>query len=68
MWYEKNWFYYEYSDSEQLNALLKTIDSRGLDNIQDMLYRFWGDVDNWDFNDMKKFIEKYHYFLSNNQQ
>lgn len=68
MWYEKNWFYYEYTESEQLNALLKAIDSYWLDNIQDMLYRFLGDVENWDLGDMKNFVEKYKYYLSNNQQ
>ena len=67
MWYEKNWFYYEYGDTEQLQALLKTIDNRGLDNIQDMLYRFLGDIENWDFRDMKNFVEKYKYFLTNNK-
>lgn len=67
MWYEKNWFYYKYGDAEQLNALLKAINCWGLDNIQDMLYRFFGDIENWDYNDMKKFIEKYNYYLSNNQ-
>lgn len=68
MWYEKNWFYYEYGDTEQLEALLKTIDNRWLDNIQDMLYRFLGDVENWDFRDMKNFVEKYKYFLTLNQK
>lgn len=67
MWYEKNWFYYEYGDSEQLEALLKTIDNRWLDNIQDMLYRFLGDIENWDLGDMKWFVEKYKYYLTNNQ-
>lgn len=68
MWYEKNWFYYEYSESEQLNALLKAIDSYWLDNIQDMLYRFLGDVENWDLGDMKNFVERYKHYLSINQQ
>lgn len=67
MWYEKNWFYYEYGDTEQLEALLKTIDNRWLDNIQDMLYRFLGDVENWDLGDMKWFVEKYNFYLTNNQ-
>ena len=67
MWYEKNWFYYEYSESEQLNALLKAIDSYWLDNIQDMLYRFLGDVENWDLGDMKNFVERYKHYLSINQ-
>jgi len=66
MWYEKNWFYYEYGDTEQLEALLKTIDNRWLDNIQDMLYRFLGDIENWDFGDMKWFVEKYKYHLTHN--
>lgn len=68
MWYEKNWFYYEYTESEQLNALLKAIDSYWLDNIQDMLYRFLGDVENWDLGDMKNFVERYKHYLSINQQ
>ena len=67
MWYEKNWFYYEYSEAEQLNALLKAIDSYWLDNIQDMLYRFLGDVENWDLGDMKNFVERYKHYLSINQ-
>lgn len=67
MWYEKNWFYYEYSESEQLNALLKAIDSYWLDNIQDMLYRFLGDVENWDLGDIKNFVERYKHYLSINQ-
>ena len=67
MWYEKNWFYYEYGDTEQLEALLKTIDNRWLDNIQDMLYRFLGDVENWDLGDIKWFVEKYKFYLTNNQ-
>ena len=67
MWYEKNWFYYEYTESEQLNALLKAIDSYWLDNIQDMLYRFLGDVENWDLGDMKNFVERYKHYLSINQ-
>lgn len=68
MWYEKNWFYYEYTESEQLNALLKAIDSYWLDNIQDMLYRFLGDVENWDLGDMKNFVERYKHYLTINQQ
>lgn len=67
MWYEKNWFYYEYTESEQLNALLKAIDSYWLDNIHDMLYRFLGDVENWDLGDMKNFVERYKHYLSINQ-
>jgi hypothetical protein len=67
MWYEKNWFYYEHNESEQLDALLKTINSRWLDNIQDMLYRFLWDIENWDFEDMKEFVKNYKYYLSNNQ-
>ena len=67
MWYEKNWFYYEYSEQEQLEALLKTINSRGLDNIQDMLYRFLGDFENWDFGDIQEFVKSYKFYLTNNQ-
>lgn len=67
MWYEKNWFYYDYGEEEQLKALLKTINDRWLDNIQDMLYWFLWDVENWDEWDMKHFVEKYRYFLTNNQ-
>ena len=68
MGYTKNWFYYEYSEKEQLNALIKAINDRWLDNIQDMLYRFLGDCENWDFEDMKWFVEKYKYFLTINQK
>jgi len=67
MWYTKNWFYYNYSEKEQLKALLKTINDWGLDNVQDMLYWFlWNfENENWE-NDLKDFIEKYKYFLTNN--
>jgi hypothetical protein len=67
MWYEKNWFYYDYGEKEQLNALLKTIEDWGLDNIQDMLYWFLWDFENWDDDDIKNFVKKYRYFLTNNQ-
>lgn len=67
MWYTKNWFYYEHEEKEQLNALMKAIDSRWLDNIQDMLYRFLWDVENWDYEDIKWFIEIYKHYLSNNK-
>ena len=68
MWYEKNWFYYDYGEEEQLKALLKTIDDRWHDNIQDMLYWFLWDVENWDERDMKHFVEKYRYFLTTNNK
>lgn len=68
MWYEKNWFYYEYWEEEQLKALLKTIDNWGLDNIQDMLYWFLWDFENWNYEDIKNFVEKYKYFLTNNNK
>lgn len=68
MWYEKNWFYYEYWEEEQLKALLKTIDNWGLDNIQDMLYWFLWDFENWNYEDIKNFVEKYKYFLTNNKE
>lgn len=67
MWYQKNWFYYKFGELEQLDALLKAINSWWLDNIQDMLYRFLGDIENWDLGDIKKFVEKYNYYLYNNQ-
>lgn len=67
MAYEKNWFYYEHDEQEQLSALMKAIDSWWLDNIQDMLYRFLGDMENWDYGDMKNFVEKYNYYLTLNQ-
>jgi hypothetical protein len=68
MWYEKNWFYYDYWEEEQLKALLKAIEDRGLDNIQDMLYRFLGDIENWDYKDIEQFVEKYRYFLTTNNK
>lgn len=68
MWYEKNWFYYEYWEEEQLKALLKTIDDRWLDNIQDMLYWFLWDFENWNYEDIKNFVEKYKYFLTTNKE
>ena len=68
MWYEKNWFYYDYGEEEQLKALLKTIEDRGLDNIQDMLYWFLWDTENWDYKDIKNFFEKYRYFLTTNNK
>ena len=68
MWYEKNWFYYEYWEEEQLKALLKTIDNWWLDNIQDMLYWFLWDFENWNYEDIKNFVEKYKYFLTNNNK
>lgn len=68
MWYEKNWFYYDYGEEEQLKALLKTIEDRGLDNIQDMLYWFLWDFENWDNKDIKDFVEKYRYFLTTNNK
>lgn len=68
MWYEKNWFYYDYGEEEQLKALLKTIEDRGLDNIQDMLYWFLWDIENWDYKDIEGFVEKYRYFLTTNNK
>lgn len=68
MWYEKNWFYYDYGEEEQLKALRKTIEDRGLDNIQDMLYWFLWDFENWDNKDIKDFVEKYRYFLTTNNK
>ena len=68
MWYEKNWFYYDYWEEEQLKALLKTIEDRGLDNIQDMLYWFLWDFENWDNKDIEDFVEKYRYFLTTNNK
>jgi len=68
MWYEKNWFYYEYWEDEQLKALLKTIDNWWLDNIQDMLYWFLWDFENWNYEDIKNFVEKYKYFLTSNNK
>ena len=67
MGYEKNWFYYEHGEQEQLDALMKSINSWGLDNIQDMLYRFLWDFENWDYEDMKGFVETYKHFLPTNQ-
>lgn len=68
MWYEKNWFYYDYGEEEQLKALLKAIEDWGLDNIQDMLYWFLWDIENWDYKDIKNFVEKYRYFLTTNNK
>lgn len=68
MRYEKNWFYYDYGEEEQLNALRKAIEDRGLDNIQDMLYWFLWDFENWDYKDIKHFVEKYRYFLTTNNK
>ena len=68
MRYEKNWFYYDYGEEEQLNALRKTIEDWGLDNIQDMLYRFLWDFENWDYKGIKDFVEKYRYFLTTNNK
>ena len=68
MWYNKNWFYYEYWEKEQLNALMKAINDRWLDNIQDMLYRFLGDIENWDYKDINDFVKRYRYFLTTNKK
>jgi hypothetical protein len=68
MWYEKNWFYYDYWEEEQLKALLKTIEDRGLDNIQDMLYWFLWDIENWDYKDINDFVKRYKYFLTTNNK
>ena len=68
MWYEKNWFYYDYGEEEQLKALLKAIEDWGLDNIQDMLYWFLWDIENWDYKDIEQFVEKYRYFLTTNNK